>query len=50
MRTMPPLTEFASSTPALSDSAVAPRRSEELLYQAITVAAMLSLLASVWIF
>jgi hypothetical protein len=50
IRKMHSSTGFASSTTPLRNKAVGPRRSEDLMYQAITVAAMLSLLASVWIF
>jgi hypothetical protein len=37
-------------TPSPLAVSIRPRRKEDLVYQVVTVAAMVSLLASVWIF
>lgn len=39
-----------SSLPAQRQSESGPRRKEDLMYQAITVAAMITVLASAWVF
>jgi hypothetical protein len=44
-----PETSFAS-VPAPADSRNQSRRAEDLAYQAVTVAAILLLLASLWVF
>ena len=41
---------LALSSPELRGHAIKPRRREDLIYQAMTVAAMVSMLASFWIF
>jgi len=36
--------------PAVAESTIPSRRSEDLIYQAVTVAAILMLLGSLWVF
>jgi hypothetical protein len=44
-------TQSASGTlPASADGSPQPRRADDLTYQAVTIAAMLMLLATLWVF
>jgi hypothetical protein len=47
---MRPSPTVVSALPTQRARVAGPRRKEDLVYQAVTVAAMVTLLASVWVF